>query len=134
MSTNLRTLLVDYFMNVANELKKHLVLGYGAYPSWTTLIKPPLTNLRRTGETYAVHLCLQQNKTTPEILNAPELPLMTSQVTVSSNGQMSYLPSGPLFYNQATGQAGTMPTLDPRYRSYNHPYSGQYTTDDETLN
>jgi hypothetical protein len=134
MSTNLRTLLVDYFMNVANELKKHLVLGYGAYPSWTTLIRPPLTNLRRTGETYAVHLWLQQNKTTPEALTAPEPPLMVSHVTAAPNGQMSYLDSGPLFYNQATGQAGTMATLDSRYRSSNDRYLGQYTLDDETLN
>jgi hypothetical protein len=130
MSTNLRRLLVDYFKDVANELKEHLVLGYGAYPSWTTLIKPPLTNLRQTGETYAVHLWLQQNKTTPQMLTAPEPPQMNSQVIVAPNGQMLYSPPEPLFYNQATQQAGTMPTLDPRYRSYSDPYSGQHTTDD----
>jgi len=134
MSKSLKRLLVDYFEDVVHELTKHLALGCGKYPFWTTPIQGPLTNLRRNEPTYTVHLWLQQNKTTPEALTAPEPPLMVSYVTAAPNGQMSYLDSGPLFYNQATGQAGTMATLDSRYRSSNDRYLGQYTLDDETLN
>jgi hypothetical protein len=134
MSKTLRRILLDYFEDVAHELRKHLALRCGTYPFWTTLIRGPLADLQRNEETYAVHLWLQQNRTTPVVLTAPEPPLIVPPITVAPNGQMSYLDSGPWFYNPATGQAGTMATLDSRDRFYNHLSSGQYTLDDEALN
>jgi hypothetical protein len=94
MSKSLKTLLVDWFKSLEEELYQHLKRGCGKCPDWASTLTGSLNSLRQNEETYTLHIWFLQNKT------SLQTPLDTSNVLTEPNEQASYfVQSQPLYYD-----------------------------------